>query len=90
MNPERDFNNWENQESRYHPVEIQDLTFVANKKIEEIEGRIQKLKAKDVDTYDIEIELNIAKDKIKTAAFKMAETYLESIEKRVEKLEKGE
>ncbi|MEM5879066.1 MAG: DUF87 domain-containing protein [Candidatus Aenigmatarchaeota archaeon] len=58
-----------------------------NKKIEEIEGRIQKLKAKGIDTYDLEIELNIAKDKVKTAAFKMAETYLESVEKRIEKLE---
>jgi hypothetical protein len=28
------------------------------------------------------------KDKIKTAAFKMAETYLESVDKRIEKLEK--
>jgi len=59
-----------------------------NKKIEGIDQRIVSLKGKSIDTYDIEIELNIAKDKIKTAAFKMAETYLESIEKRIEKLEK--
>jgi hypothetical protein len=44
------------------------------------------MKTKKVDTYDIEVELNIVKDKIKTAAFKMAETYLESIEKRTEKM----
>ncbi|MEM5847292.1 MAG: DUF87 domain-containing protein [Candidatus Aenigmatarchaeota archaeon] len=56
------------------------------KKIEELEKRIEKLKAKKVDTYDVEIELNIAKDKVKTAAFKMAETYLESVEKRIEKM----
>jgi len=37
----------------------------------------------------MEIELNIAKDKVKTAAFKMAETYLESVENRLRKLEKG-
>jgi hypothetical protein len=57
-----------------------------NKKIEEIEKQIETLKSKKIDTYDIEIELNIAKDKVKTAAFKMAETYLESLEKRVEKM----
>jgi hypothetical protein len=60
-----------------------------NKKIEEIEKRIGDLKARGIDTYDIEIELNIAKDKVKTAAFKMAETYLESVENRLVKLEKG-
>ncbi|MEM5855560.1 MAG: DUF87 domain-containing protein, partial [Candidatus Aenigmatarchaeota archaeon] len=59
-----------------------------NKKIEEIEKKVEELKKKNVDTYDIEIELNIAKDKVKTAAFKMAETYVESVEKRIEKLEK--
>ena len=57
-----------------------------NKRVEAIEAEIEKLKAKKVDTYDIEVELNIVKDKIKTAAFKMAETYLESIEKRIEKM----
>ncbi|MEM7826399.1 MAG: DUF87 domain-containing protein, partial [Candidatus Aenigmatarchaeota archaeon] len=56
-----------------------------NKKIEELEKKIEELKAKGVDTYDLEIELNIAKDKIKTAAFKMAETYIESVENRLEK-----
>jgi orotate phosphoribosyltransferase-like protein len=59
-----------------------------NKKIEEIEKKIESLKAKGIDTYDIEIELNIAKDKVKTGAFKMAETYLESVEKRIEKPKK--
>jgi hypothetical protein len=57
-----------------------------NKRIEDIEKKIEKLKAKKVDTYDIEIELNIAKDKVKTAAFRMAETYLESLEKRISKI----
>jgi len=59
-----------------------------NNKIEEIEGRLEKLRGKGIDTYDIEIELNIAKDKMKTAAFKMAETYITSVENRVTKLEK--
>jgi hypothetical protein len=57
-----------------------------DKKVKDIEGKLQKLKEKKVDTYDIEVELNIAKDKVKTAAFRMAETYLESIDKRLEKM----
>ncbi len=57
-----------------------------DKKVKEIEDKIKKLKAKKVDTYDIEVELNIARDKVKTAAFRMAKTYLESIEKRLEKM----
>jgi len=57
-----------------------------DKKVKEIETKIEKLKKKKVDTYDIEVELNIARDKVKTAAFRMAKTYLESIEKRLEKM----
>jgi len=59
-----------------------------SKEIEELEAKIQELKQKKVDTYDLEIELNIAKDKIKTAAFRMAETYIESLKKRIEKVKK--
>jgi uncharacterized membrane protein YgcG len=58
-----------------------------NKRISDVEERMKKLDKKVV--YDIEVELNITKDKMKTAAFKMAETYLESIEKRMQKLEVG-
>jgi hypothetical protein len=60
-----------------------------NKKIEDTDTAIAKLKEKKIDTYDIEIELNIAKDKLKTANFKMAETYIESVGKRIQKLGGG-
>ncbi|NIO44774.1 MAG: DUF87 domain-containing protein, partial [Candidatus Aenigmarchaeota archaeon] len=63
-----------------------DTYMTLDKKVKEIEDKIKKLKAKKVDTYDIEVELNIARDKVKTAAFRMAKTYLESIEKRLEKM----
>ncbi|MFH0929001.1 MAG: DUF87 domain-containing protein, partial [Candidatus Aenigmatarchaeota archaeon] len=59
-----------------------------DKKVKSIEEKIAKLKAQKVDTYDIEIELNITRDKVKTAAFKMAETYLDSLEKRLERMVK--
>ncbi len=56
-----------------------------SKKVAEIDAKIAEMKKAGKDTYDIEIELNIAKDKIKTAAFKMADTYIESVKKRLEK-----
>ena len=65
-----------------------DMYVKLDKKVKAIEEKIENLKAKNIDTYDIEIELNIAKDKVRTAAFKMAETYLESLEKRVERMSK--
>jgi len=60
-----------------------------NKRIEALDKLVADAKARKVDTYDFEIELNIARDKVKTAAFKMAETYIDSLEKRSEKLKGG-
>ncbi|MFH8080890.1 MAG: DUF87 domain-containing protein, partial [Candidatus Aenigmatarchaeota archaeon] len=57
-------------------------------KIKEAEDRIAKLKARKIDTYDVELELNIAKDKMKQGMFKMAQTYLESVDSRLKALEK--
>jgi len=54
-----------------------------SKRIKEIEKKIEELKKRKVDTYDMEIELNIAKDKMKQGLFKMAETYLESLDARL-------
>ncbi|MBN2202775.1 MAG: DUF87 domain-containing protein [Candidatus Aenigmarchaeota archaeon] len=65
-----------------------DTYMTLDKKVKALEEKIEKLKAQKVDTYDIEIELNIARDKVKTAAFKMAETYLDSLEKRLERMSK--
>ncbi|MBD3155144.1 MAG: DUF87 domain-containing protein, partial [Candidatus Aenigmarchaeota archaeon] len=58
------------------------------KKIEDLDKRIEKLKEKKVDTYDVEMELNIVKDKLKVASFGMAKSYLEPLMKRIEKMEK--
>ena len=65
-----------------------DLYLKIQKQIKEIEKKIEEFKKKGMDTYDLEVELNIAKDKLKVAAFKMAEMYLESLSKRIEQLEK--
>jgi hypothetical protein len=57
-----------------------------NEKIIGIDKRLEALKARGVDTYDVELELNMAKDKMKSGLFKMAQTYLESVEARIKKL----
>ena len=57
-----------------------------NSKIEGIVKQLEALKAKKTDTYDLEIELNIARDKVKTASFKMAETYIDSLNNRLKKM----
>jgi len=56
------------------------------KRIEEIEERVKKLKEKGVDTYDIEVELNLAKDRLKEGSFNMATAYLDSVDTRLKKL----
>ncbi|MCD6367888.1 MAG: DUF853 family protein [Candidatus Aenigmarchaeota archaeon] len=60
-----------------------------SKRLSEIESRTEKLKKKGIDTYDIEIEIKLAKEKIKQTQFRMAETYIESLENRIKKLEGG-
>ncbi|MBI4175768.1 MAG: hypothetical protein HY518_01055, partial [Candidatus Aenigmarchaeota archaeon] len=56
-------------------------------KIDAVDQRVQALKAKGTDTYDIELELNMAKDKMKQGLFAMSETYLESVESRLKAME---
>ena len=52
----------------------------------QIEKRIQTLKKAGKDTYDLELELNMAKDKLKAGLFKMAQTYLDTVKARVQKI----
>ncbi len=56
--------------------------------VTDLEERLAKLKARKVDTYDVELELNLAKDKMKAGMFRMADTYLESVKSRIKNLEK--
>jgi uncharacterized ubiquitin-like protein YukD len=57
-----------------------------NTRVEAIEKKIEELKARKIDTYDVELELKIAKEKMKQGAFKMASTYLDSVEARLKGL----
>jgi hypothetical protein len=52
-------------------------------KVSGAQEQIVQLKAKGIDTYDLELELKIATDKMKQGLFKMAETYLESVNARL-------
>jgi len=53
------------------------------KDIDELRKNVEKLKSRNVDTYDMELELNLALEKVKTAQLSMAETYLESVKSRM-------
>ena len=56
--------------------------------IKKLREEVEKLKVKKVDTYDIELELNLAAEKVKTGNMRMAETYIESVKSRLKKGEK--
>lgn len=60
------------------------------KEIAELEEKIEKLKKKGIDTYDMELELKLATDKVKTAQMRMAETYIDSIKTRIKTIEEGQ
>ncbi len=51
--------------------------------LDEIENKIQKAKEHGTDTFDIELELKLAKNKLKEGRFKMAEIYISSLKDRL-------
>ncbi len=55
-----------------------------NKIIDDILFQTSELKKLGVDVFDIEIELKLAKDKVREGAFNMVDIYLESIKPRIE------
>jgi hypothetical protein len=56
--------------------------------VQAVKDEIEKLKARKIDTYDIELELNIAVDKLKQGLYRMAEIYLESVNARLKAMGK--
>jgi hypothetical protein len=57
------------------------------KEIENLGKEIETLKSRNIDTYDMELELKLASDKVKTAQMRMAETYIESVKSRIKTIE---
>jgi hypothetical protein len=53
------------------------------KRLEVIDARIEKLKKAGKDTFDIELELKLARDKLKQGRFRMAQIYITSLEQHL-------
>ena len=60
-----------------------DIYMGIKKSLIAIESKVATMKAKGIDTYDIEVELNMAKTKLQKGAFKMSETYIQSLNARL-------
>jgi len=54
-----------------------------NKSIDEMQRQIADMKKRGVDTSDVEVELNLARDKLKQGLFTMSESYVESVKNRL-------
>ena len=54
-----------------------------NYRIEKLEQEIEKLAATGKDVFDLRIELKLAKDKLKKGMFRVAEIYIESLNKKL-------
>jgi hypothetical protein len=59
-----------------------------NRDIMDLRKQIEDLKAKKIDTYDMELEVNLAEEKTKTGQLRMAETYIESVKSRLDSINK--
>jgi hypothetical protein len=55
--------------------------------IENLRKKVETLKSRNIDTYDMELELKLASDKVKTAQMRMAETYIDSVKSRIKTIE---
>jgi DNA helicase HerA-like ATPase len=53
------------------------------KTIDQIQAQLDAAKKRGVETSDVEVELNLARDKLKQGLFTMADSYLESVKNRV-------
>jgi len=68
-----------------HKLPEKDLKEYARlgKILDEIESKIMAMKKKGKDTTDIELELKLAKDKLKQGRYRMTEIYLDSLKRRL-------
>jgi hypothetical protein len=54
--------------------------------VQQLIQRAKELKARGIDTSDIDFELKLARDKISTTMFAMAKTYIDSVKNRIKKV----
>ncbi|NOQ56148.1 MAG: DUF87 domain-containing protein, partial [Nanohaloarchaea archaeon] len=57
-----------------------------SKKLESIESAIEKLKTKGINTNEFELELKLAKNKLKQGRFRIAEIYISSLIEHLKKI----
>ncbi|MFA6049050.1 MAG: helicase HerA-like domain-containing protein [Candidatus Micrarchaeia archaeon] len=58
-----------------------------NQKIENFAVLVAKLKSAGVDVFDVELELDLARDKLKKGTFNIVDIYLESLQQKIKALE---
>ncbi len=76
-----------------HKITEEELNIYKNfaEQLEKIEAKIENIKAKNINVMDIELELKLAKTKLKQGQFKMAEIYIESLSShRILKMKQGQ
>jgi len=75
-----------------HKITDEDLGFYKEfaDRLDVVERMVEGMRQKKADISDIEIELKLAKDKLKQGRFRMAKIYVNSLEERLNiKQEKG-
>ena len=55
-----------------------------SEELERLESKIQKKKNQGEDTFDLDLELKLAKNKLKAGKFRMAEIYVNSLKNKLE------
>ncbi|MCK5039600.1 MAG: hypothetical protein KAR87_01365, partial [Candidatus Aenigmarchaeota archaeon] len=65
--------------------EMLDLYDKYSRSLEEMEGQIKAFRNQKKDVSNMEIELKLAKTKLKQARFKMCEIYIESLRKEIKR-----
>ena len=73
-----------------HKISEEELNIYAEytNKLKAIGNEIKKVKNRGVDTADLELELKLARGKLKEGRFKMAEIYVTSLEESLKKIDK--
>ena len=57
-----------------------------SKEADQIKAQLAAMKKRGVETGDVEVELNLALDKLKQGLFTMAESYMESVRNRMKSM----
>ncbi|MBI5225504.1 DUF87 domain-containing protein [Candidatus Micrarchaeota archaeon] len=60
-----------------------------NEKLEKLDFEMEQLRQSGSDVLDLELEINLARDKIKKGSFNIVEIYLESLQSKIEGMKKA-